>query len=61
MRLAGTDLVIPNARVRTMDPHQPPAEGIAVPGNRVAAAGSNAGILKQARISRGSRLPGLPE
>ena len=42
------DLVVVNARVRTMDAKQPAAEAVAVYGNRIVAVGSNAEIRKLA-------------
>ncbi len=42
------DLVVVNARVRTMDAKQPAAEAVAVYGNRIVAVGSNAEVRKLA-------------
>src|SRR5918912_1245460 len=42
------DLVVVNARVRTMDEKQPAAEAVAVYGNRIVAVGSTAEIKKLA-------------
>lgn len=60
-----SDLVVHNARVRTLDPANPTAEAVLVRGGQIAAVGSDADVLAQAvgvrRFDAGGRtvLPGL--